>query len=314
MPSTYSSRLRLNFQAPGDNLNTWGAVLNTGSAQLLEDAISKRVAFSLSGPKTLTTANGADDEARCVYLDVTSGSGGAITVPSVEKLYVVRNGASGDVIVTTGGMTTATLKPGEVGWVVCDGATVRRVQLTDFGGARITGLGAPVTGTDAATKTYADSLAFNSVDLPGQGPGTVGLYIRSDGSAASWQSVDVTEVTGAAPSNAPVITGGMTFSGSTKYNVTAVPLLDIDLASADFFTKGISANSVVTFSNATASKGQGFVLELTISSAAVLTWPASVRWAGGVVPTLPNGVHMLGFVTFDGGTTWRGVVGGAAFA
>jgi hypothetical protein len=57
-----------------------------------------------------------------------------------------------------------------------------------------------------------------------------------------------------------------------------------------------------------------FVLELTISSAAVPTWPASVKWAGGTTPVFGNGVHLIGFVTVDGGTTWKGVVGGVAFA
>ncbi len=194
MPSTYSSRFRLNFQAPGDNLNTWGLVLNSGVFQLLEDAVAKRIAFALSGPKTLTTANGATDEARSAFLDVTSGSGGAVTIPAVEKLYAVRNGASGDVSITTGGATNATVKPGEVGWVVCDAANVRRVQFTDYLGARITGVGTPISGTDAATKAYVDAQAFNQVNLPGQGPGTVGQYIRSDGAAASWQPIVTADI------------------------------------------------------------------------------------------------------------------------
>lgn len=316
MPSTYSSRFRLNFQAPGDNLNTWGLVLNSGVFQLLEDAIAKRVAFALSGPKTLTTANGADDEARSAFLDVTSGSGGAITIPAVEKLYAVRNGASGDVSITTGGATNATVKPGEVGWVVSDGANVRRVQFTDYLGARITGVGTPISGTDAATKAYVDAQAFNAVNLPGQGPGTVGKFIQSDGSVASWESIEVTDVAGAAPAAAPSFTGGvtvaggMTQSGSSKAVPQAVPVLDLDLAAADFFTKSISSNSTFTFSNATASRAQAFTLELTITGSAVPSWPASVDHPGGVNPSsaLGNGRHSLGFITYNGGTDWIMVV------
>lgn len=198
MPSTYSLRFRLNYQAPGDNLNTWGLVLNSGVFQLLEDAIAKRAAFALSGPKTLTTSNGSDDEARCAFLDVSGGTGGTITAPAVEKWYIVRNGAAGDVTVTTGGGATATLKPGEIGLVVGDGANFRRVQLTDMLGARLTSLGTPVASTDAVTKAYADALAFNEVNLPGQGPGTAGNFVRSDGVVASWaqiQGADVANLT-----------------------------------------------------------------------------------------------------------------------
>lgn len=119
---------------------------------------------------------------------------------------------------------------------------------------------------------------------------------------------------GAAASASPTITGGMTFSGSTKQNVQALGALDVDLSSQDFFTKSISASSTFTFSNPTASKAQAFVLELTISSAAVPTWPASVDWEDGVTPTLPNGRNVIGFLTFDGGTTWTGVVGARAAA
>ena len=52
----------------------------------------------------------------------------------------------------------------------------------------------PVNSTDAVTKSYADGLAFNSVDLPGQGPGTVGQFIKSDGTGASWQTVVTADI------------------------------------------------------------------------------------------------------------------------
>jgi hypothetical protein len=113
---------------------------------------------------------------------------------------------------------------------------------------------------------------------------------------------------GAAASSAPTITGGMTFSGSTKSNVQAVAALDIDVGTAEFFTKALSASGSITFSNVTASKAQAFVLNLTITSAAVPTWPAAVQWSGGTEPELGNGRHLVGFVTDDGGTTWTGVL------
>lgn len=115
---------------------------------------------------------------------------------------------------------------------------------------------------------------------------------------------------GAAAAAAPTITGGMTFSGSSKGNVQAVALASIDVSVAEFFTKSISANTTFTFDNPTASKAQAFVLELTISSSAVPTWPASVDWPSSTTPSLPNGKHLLGFVTFDGGTNWDGVLVG----
>jgi hypothetical protein len=119
---------------------------------------------------------------------------------------------------------------------------------------------------------------------------------------------------GAAASSAPTITGGMTFSGSSKGNVQALAALDVDVSVAETQTKAISSNSTFTFSGATASKAQGFILKLTISADAEPTWPAAVLWRGGVEPELGNGVHLVGFWTDDGGTTWYGFLVGRAFA
>lgn len=114
---------------------------------------------------------------------------------------------------------------------------------------------------------------------------------------------------GAAASASPTITGGMTFAGSTKQNVQAVAALDLDLTLTEFFTKSISADSTFTFSNAVAAKAAAFIVDLTITSAAVPTWPATVIWAGGNEPTFGNGRHLVGFITTDGGTTWFGKLG-----
>lgn len=125
---------------------------------------------------------------------------------------------------------------------------------------------------------------------------------------------------GVQPSVAPSFTGGMTLTGGlgqtggTVQNVDALGALNIDWSAADFHTKSISANSTFTFSGITAAKAQGAILQLIISSSATTTWPASVKWAAGAAPTLGNGTHVIGLVTFDGGTTVDAMVGGIAFA
>lgn len=323
MPSSYTSSLRFVLQATGENLNTWGVLNNNSMIALADYAIAGRAAFTLSGSKTLTTANGATDEARAAMLDITGGTGGTITIPAVSKIYLVRNGASGNVVITTGGGATITIRPGESLLVFTDGTDVRSTFSTDFMGNRITNVGTPTASADAATKNYVDTTAWNlnTGILPGQG-GNAGNFLTTNGSVASWAAIQVANVTGAAPITAPaftggaavagglVITGGVDQSGSSKGNVQAVPALDLDLSTADFFTKSISTNSAFTFSNATASRGQAFTLELTITSAAVPSWPASVDYPGGVNPSssLGSGRHLLGFITYNGGTDWVMVV------
>ena len=113
---------------------------------------------------------------------------------------------------------------------------------------------------------------------------------------------------GAAAADAPTITSGMTYSGSTKQNVQALGALDIDWSVAEIQTKSISTNSTFTFSNITAAKGQAVLLFLTISSSAVPTWPATVDVTNGAFPTLGTGKHLLGFVPENGGTNVTMVV------
>lgn len=112
----------------------------------------------------------------------------------------------------------------------------------------------------------------------------------------------------AAPTASPTITGGMTLTGPIKGNVQALSGSGVDVSVSEGFTKSISSNTTFTFTGATAGKLMGFVLQLTISSSAVPTWPASVNWEEGVAPTLGNGDHLLTFVTLDGGTNWWGSV------
>ncbi len=247
MASTYSLRFRLNFQAPGDNLNTWGAVLNTGVFQLLEDALAKRVAFTLSGPKTLVSANGAGDEARCAFLDVTGGTGGAITAPSVEKLYVVRNGATGDVTVTTGAGVAATFKPGEVGWAIGDGANFRKAFAADFGGAKATSLADPTSPQDGATKAYVDAQAFSAAagNLPGQ-PGSAGKALMTNGVNALWGGVLFNSTSTAAASYL-LTSGGAQMGG--VYAATN-GLVGIVNAAGSFRIQSDTTGAVTTYSDA----------------------------------------------------------------
>ena len=195
MPSSYTSSFRLNIQAPGDNLNTWGTILNNGVFQLLEDALAGAVTQALSGSLTLSSVNGATDQARCLALNITSGTGGTITAPGVKKLYFVRNAASGAVVVTTGAGATASFAAGEVGFCYSpDGINFYKTSVTTaFGGAILTGVGTPSAATDAATKGYVDGVAFTMAAgaLPGQGD-NAGKFLSTDGTTASWQTPTVT--------------------------------------------------------------------------------------------------------------------------
>lgn len=101
MPSTASTSLRLELQATGENLSTWGTKTNT-NLDLLEDAIVSETDVTLSGGSTtLTATNYAADEARA-FLITATGTSGTVTVPATAKPYWVQNNASGTLTLSNG--------------------------------------------------------------------------------------------------------------------------------------------------------------------------------------------------------------------
>lgn len=122
-------------------------------------------------------------------------------------------------------------------------------------------------------------------------------------------------LTGVAPLASPTFTGTVTTAtsdllGPVRGNITAVAASAIDCSAGNFFTKTASGALTWTFTNAPANtRSFSFLLELTNGGTGTQTWPAAVKWPGGTAPTLTtSGVDVLGFITDDGGTIWRGVM------
>lgn len=153
MASTYSSQLRLELMADGENSGTWGSKTNTG-LNLIEDAIAGMATVAVTGGAySLTTNNAAADEARNLGLKFTGTltSNSTITIPSVAKLYVVWNATSGAFTLslkTSGGSATAVTQGSKfVMW--CDGTEVY-VLATGAGSGDFTTLTASSTTTLSA--------------------------------------------------------------------------------------------------------------------------------------------------------------------
>jgi hypothetical protein len=134
MVATYSDLLRLTKQATGDNNNTWGTVVNAGVIELLEDAIATTTSIDTGGGGTitLTSNNGATDEARSMILDLggTPGASTKVEVPAVSKIYVVKCciGNSNTVSVApTGGGTGIDFVNGDMALIYCDGVNMNKI-------------------------------------------------------------------------------------------------------------------------------------------------------------------------------------------
>ncbi|MEH6677516.1 hypothetical protein [Phenylobacterium sp.] len=173
MPSTYTASLRLEMQAAGENLNTWGAPRLNTVIDRLDQAIAGRSAIVLAGDHVLTSANVGDDEARRAMLDFTGAGPATVTLPAASKIYLVRNAASGPVTLTTGAGTTAVVDSQDVTLTACDGTNVFPLGV---GGVTL--------------KAYVEAVAwsYNAGALPAQA-GNAGKVVATDGDDAGWSLV-----------------------------------------------------------------------------------------------------------------------------
>ena len=128
MASTYSS-LKIELIGTGDQSGTWGTTTNTNLGTAIEEAITGTadVAFSSSDVTlTLTNTNSAQT-ARNLRLNLTGTSGGSrnLTVPDIEKFYIITNGLADDVTVKNSTGTTYTIPAGTTGQVFSTGVGIK---------------------------------------------------------------------------------------------------------------------------------------------------------------------------------------------
>ena len=130
MASTFSN-LGLNLQATGENSGTWGSITNV-NLQEIDNAIAGVVTITLTGNTTLAfTTNSSSttytDEAGRNKTIILSGSLSAttvtVTVPNIEKDYVIINNSGGTATISSGGSTTVSILTGSKNYVIVDPST-----------------------------------------------------------------------------------------------------------------------------------------------------------------------------------------------
>lgn len=104
--------------------------------------------------------------------------------------------------------------------------------------------------------------------------------------------------------------GGATYiNGSMRSNIVTVSASDVDCSAGNYFIKTATGALTWTVSNVPTSRAFSFILELTNGGTGTQTWFSGIKWPLGTAPTLTtSGVDVLGFITDDSGTTWRGVM------
>jgi hypothetical protein len=136
-----------------------------------------------------------------------------------------------------------------------------------------------------------------------------GAAITLSGSAIVYVTAAAADLNALAPLVAPTITG--------LHEVrVAMGANNIDCNAGAVFSKTISGATTLTVSNVPASGTvASFILDLTNGGSAVITWWSGMKWPAATAPSLTaSGRDVLGFYTFDGGTTWNGLLLGKGMA
>ena len=155
-------------------------------------------------------------------------------------------------------------------------------------------------GFDGTNYVQGASIIAKVAGTPGTNdmPGSLSLLTTADGESAPTERLFI------APSGQTVARAAI----QEKYNAIGASAIDLNVG--NYFSKTISGTTTFTVSNVPASgTATSFILDLTNGGSSTINWWSGMKWAGGKAPTLTaSGRDVLGFYTWDGGTTWTGLV------
>jgi hypothetical protein len=178
MPSTFSTNLKLELIATGEQSGTWGTTTNTNLGTLLDEAICGIGNVTMAdADTTITIANGASSTARKVIL-VLSGSltdNRNLIVPNINKTYIISNLTGGGFSVTVKNSTGTgiSVPNGQNRLVYNDGTNVNEA-INSFGSVTVNGnltyggitVSNSVTGTGSLVLSTSPFLTTPNLGTP----------------------------------------------------------------------------------------------------------------------------------------------------
>lgn len=143
MPSQYTTSLKLQEIANGEQSGIWGTTTNN-NLNLIEQAITGVTTINMGNQNyTLSNLNGVPSDARNAVI-VATGTNSAIRqiiAPLAQKFYVVSNKTTGGFDITIGGSTGAlvAIKNGVTAQVYCNGTDFYSAQTGSAGDFAVDG-------------------------------------------------------------------------------------------------------------------------------------------------------------------------------
>jgi len=169
MASTFSSDLKLELMATGENAGTWGTKTNT-NLNLIQQAIAgfEQITLSSGGTTALVMSNAALSNARNMiikFATITAGSSTVCTIPdSIEKFYIFDcTGVSNptNLTIKTASGTGFSPDAQKIYAAYSDGTNLKEVSLDTLGGT----IGTAQIADDAITSAKIDDDAVVSAAI-----------------------------------------------------------------------------------------------------------------------------------------------------
>ena len=169
MASTFSTDLKLELMATGENAGTWGTKTNT-NLNLIQQAIAgfEQITLSSGGTTALVMSNASLSNARNMiikFATITAGSSTICTIPdSIEKFYIfdctgVTNPTN--LTIKTASGTGFSPDAQKIYAAYSDGTNLNEVSLDTLGGT----IGTAQIADDAVTNAKVADDAVNTAQL-----------------------------------------------------------------------------------------------------------------------------------------------------
>ena len=317
MASSYVNDLRLNEMATGDASGTWGTVTNT-NLELIAEAFSYGTEnMGSDANTTITVADGATDEARSLYMKVTSTSLSAdrtvtLAPNTLSKVWIIENATTGGKAITIKQGTGATIDipNGDVKMVATDGAGSGGAVydlLVDLNIATKLTIKNPSTSDDTPATLLLqtgdtdiaadDKLGVINFQAPDEGAGTDAILV-----AAGIEAVSEGDFSSSSNATKLSFKTASSEAAAEKMSLSSAGLLTIadDLVIGDGKTIGSSTTpAAITIASDGDLTASG---DLTVTGAAKISHPTQIFIpTSNLVPSTDNTQETL--------TNWADVDG-----
>jgi hypothetical protein len=303
--TNFSPLLGLALPTTGDLSGTWGTTVNDAITGLLDSAVAGTTTLSADADVTLTTTNGAANQARNAVILWTASNGATtrnITAPAQSKEYVVINAGTGSIVLRGAGPTTGvTIVSGEKCLAAWNGSDFVKVASTAI--SNLSGILAAANGGTGLSSA-----------------GTAGNVLTSTGTAWASSALPaggLTYIFTTTPVTATDKQGVLTSTAGGAFTVTlpATPATGAQVVVADAGNNWGTNNLTVARNGSTiGGLAENLICDITGASVQFVydgtTWEvyAQIGGQGGSVVTLGDVQTLTGTKTFSGTSSTQAIV------